>query len=142
MPRNSSDPKSNQQTIIMERLAVIEKRVRNNKIPFSHGGGIDFILEEDILYVQANGNYCYLYMRDGSKTLISLSIKKVEELLEDFSFFRIHDSFLINLKHIKRYSRGDGGVVVLINGERLPVSRGKKPTFLNRIKEDFSGTFD
>jgi len=55
----------------------------------------------------------------------------VEELLTEYNFFRIHHSTLINLKQVKKYIRGEGGDVVMSNGQILAVARTRKTDFLN-----------
>jgi two-component system LytT family response regulator len=60
-------------------------------------------------------------------------LKDVEEMLEGYSFFRIHQSYLINLKFMQRYVKGDGGYVVMKDGTSLDVARRKKEEFLMRI---------
>ena len=56
-----------------------------------------------------------------------------EELLKDQDFFRVHNSFLINLNLIKNYVRGEGGYVVMANGKSIDVSKRKKESFLSRL---------
>ena len=54
-------------------------------------------------------------------------------MLSDHNFYRIHNSYLINLNAIKKYVRGDGGYVVMNNDRSLDVSKRKKEGFLVRI---------
>jgi two-component system LytT family response regulator len=56
-------------------------------------------------------------------------------LLEDFDFVRVHQSHIINLKHIRRYVRGDGGQVIMMNGTEIEVSRRKKDDLLAKISD-------
>jgi two-component system LytT family response regulator len=55
----------------------------------------------------------------------------VDELLVEYNFFRIHHSTLINLKQVKKYIRGEGGEVIMSNGQSLQVARTRKTDFLN-----------
>jgi two-component system LytT family response regulator len=57
--------------------------------------------------------------------------------LTDTTFLRIHKSFLINLLHVKEYSRGEGGTVIMSNGMEIEVSRRRKELFLAKVKEFF-----
>ena len=70
-------------------------------------------------------------MADNIEILLSKSMGDVDEILSGYSFFRIHHSTLINLKHVKKYLRGEGGEVVMSNGRSLPVARTRKNDFLN-----------
>ncbi|HEY6438210.1 MAG TPA: LytTR family DNA-binding domain-containing protein, partial [Ignavibacteriaceae bacterium] len=58
-----------------------------------------------------------------------------ENLLGDAGFLRIHKSFLINLRHVKEYQRGEGGMVIMNNNSEIEVSRRKKEQFLLKIRE-------
>jgi two-component system LytT family response regulator len=47
----------------------------------------------------------------------------------------VHQSSLINLKHIKKYIRGDGGQVWLSDGSEIEVSRRKKDELLSMLEK-------
>jgi two-component system LytT family response regulator len=67
----------------------------------------------------------------------SRTLLEYEELLKDTTFLRVHKSFLINLRHISEYHRGEGGVAIMSNGMEIEVSRRKKDYFLSKVKEVF-----
>ena len=96
--------------------------------------GLEMIKAEHIVHGEADGNYTRLHLEDGGSILISKTLKEVETLLENHNCVRIHNSHLINLLHLKRYVRGDGGYVVLSNGKSVNVSRSKKDDLLDRLK--------
>ena len=56
----------------------------------------------------------------------------MEEKLSGFHFFRIHNSYLINLSKVKEFHKTDE-YVVLANAVKIPVSRNRKSTFLDKI---------
>lgn len=96
--------------------------------------GIDFVLIHDVLYCEADSNYTYVHL-DGNRRLYSArTLKEFEQLLYQDSFCRIHQSYLINLNHLKKYFRGDGGYVEMLNGASLNVSRSKKEELLAKIR--------
>ena len=74
-----------------------------------------------------------LYFDDHSKLLASRTLKDFEDILPADTFFRIHNSHMINLHFIKKYIRGDGGQVEMTNGDSILVSRRKKDEFLKII---------
>ncbi|MBK8492227.1 MAG: LytTR family transcriptional regulator [Saprospirales bacterium] len=113
-------------------LRQFEQLTLIRRTPFPNGNGVDFIPDQDILYLEANGNYCYLFLADGNKMLVSQSLKKAQAQLEKHAFCRIHHSYLINLRHLARYLRGEGGTVVMSNGVELPVSKARKADFLKK----------
>lgn len=103
---------------------------RHRKIAVPTFNGFDFFPVDDILYLAGQSNYCEIVLTNGDKILASRTIKAMSSQLENYHFLRIHKSYLINLGHIKRYLRGDGGNVVMDNGDSLPVSRQRKETLM------------
>lgn len=95
--------------------------------------GLHFVDVADIVLCQSEGSYTNLFFMDGESMLLSKPIKDVGELLIPAGFMRVHNSYLINLSHIKKYIRGEGGEIVMKNGHTVPVSRSKKAEFLERI---------
>lgn len=105
----------------------------NYRLAIPTAEGLVFIKVSDILYCVASSNYTEIYLTDGKKHLVSRTLKEYEEMLESHEFFRIHHSYLINLNGIKKYVRGEGGYVVMVNDKALDVSKRKKESFLARI---------
>ena len=62
--------------------------------------------------------------------LVSRTLKEFEKLLEGLNFFRVHHSHLINLEHIKRYVKGEGGYVIMNDDAMVEVARSRKADFL------------
>jgi two-component system, LytTR family, response regulator len=60
-------------------------------------------------------------------------LKDYEEMLPGKEFFRIHKAHLININHINRYIKGEGGEVIMSDGSCLEVSRYKKGEFMARF---------
>lgn len=95
--------------------------------------GYVFVKIDDILRCEADSNYTTLYLVDGEKHIVSKTLKDFESQLSSSKFFRIHKSHLINLSYLKKYTRGDGGVVTLIDNTELDVSRRNKEEFLKAL---------
>jgi two-component system LytT family response regulator len=109
--------------------------VNNRKVPdtiaLPTNDGLTFKTVNDIIHCVADGNYTRIHFTDKSELLLSKTLGDVEELLSDYNFFRIHHSSLINLKQVKKYIRGEGGEVIMSNGQNLAVARTRKADFLN-----------
>jgi two-component system LytT family response regulator len=109
--------------------------VNNRKVPdtiaLPTNIGLTFTTVNNIIHCVADGNYTRIHFTDKSELLLSKTLGDVEELLSDYSFFRIHHSTLINLKQVKKYIRGEGGEVIMSNGQNLAVARTRKADFLN-----------
>lgn len=104
------------------------------KIAIPSQTGIDFIETSEILYCKADNNYTELYLTDKRKITASKTLKDFEEMLSAQNFFRIHQSWLINIAAIKRFNKQDGGSLEMEDGASIPISRGKKEEFMNHMK--------
>lgn len=87
----------------------------------------------DIMYCEADRSYTYFYLADKSRIMVSTAMGSYEELFADCGFFRIHQSFLLNLHYFKRYEKGDGGKAILKDNTSLPVATRKKDQFLLKL---------
>ena len=137
---------------LRKSVAKVERRVNNNMTSrlthllqnLKHGStenskialptleGLVFVNVKDILYCEASSNYTTIFTTE-EKYLVSKTLKEYDELLSEHNFFRIHNSYLININSIKKYVKGEGGYVVLNNNTSLDVSKRKKDAFLNKI---------
>jgi two-component system LytT family response regulator len=120
---------SKQISFLIQQMKDLEN---NNvrKIALPTFDGLEFINLDDILYCQSDGAYSYVHFLDGHKLYISKTLRYLEDALCNFHFFRVHNSYIVNLNHVKKYSKTDGGVLILSSGERVRVSRSKKDQLL------------
>lgn len=81
---------------------------------------------QDIIRLEASGNYTQFYFRDGTKLLISRTLKEYSKTLGDGLFIRTHQSHLINIAYIKSYIKTEGGYIEMKDGSTIPVSVRKK----------------
>lgn len=100
------------------------------RIALTTNDGMIFVSTEDILYCAAESNYTSVVLKGGKKILVSKVLKEIDETLAGHDFYRIHNSFLININHIKKYVRGDGGYVVMQNDETIGISRSRRQEFM------------
>jgi len=99
--------------------------------------GFQIIKINDIICCEAQNSYTIFHLSDSSQVVSSKPIGDYESLLTDAHFARIHKSWLINMKHIKEYRKGEGGTVIMINAKELEVSRRKKEYFISELKKIF-----
>lgn len=112
--------------------------LKNNPIPERIALPVEqeliFVEVKDIIYATADGAYVSIYTTTQNKPIIiTKSIGALEGLMNNPNFFRIHKSYLINLKHIKKIIRTDGGYVEMSNGKQIDVARRKKDEFMELI---------
>jgi two-component system LytT family response regulator len=118
-------------TAQVQMATAVHNKQLPDTIALPTNEGLTFASVNDIAYCTADGSYTRMFMTDKSEILFSRSMGDVEELLSGYHFFRIHHSTLINLKQVKQYIRGEGGEVIMSNGQNLPVARTRKTDFLN-----------
>ena len=97
--------------------------------------GYQVVNLSDIIYFEASGNYTNIHFAGKPLICSSKLIHEYESLLEDSGFVRIHKSFLVNMQHVNEYQRGEGGQVILSNGDVAEVSRRKKDLLMVRMRE-------
>ena len=95
--------------------------------------GFDIVKIKDIIRCEGERNYTTIFFTNGSKLVISKTLKEYEKLLQEHNFLRIFQSHLINLTFVKKYIRGRGGFVLMADDKQIPVSREKKAELLKRI---------
>ena len=122
---------------ISERLQFLVQNLKSNtgnyKIALPTAEGLHFVKVSEIVYCEASSNYTEIVTDDGKKHIVSRTLKEYDEMLTDHNFYRIHNSYLINLDAVKKYVRGEGGYVIMTNDKSLDVSKRKKEGFLTRI---------
>lgn len=95
--------------------------------------GITFFNTSDIIFLKAEGNYTRLHLRGKQTEVVSRHLKEFEDLLSGSGFCRVHHSYLLNIAHVQRYVRGEGGYVVVTDAYHIDVSRRKKDDFLKQL---------
>lgn len=106
----------------------------HQKIAIPDGEGLNFIKIADIIRFQSDGSYTYMHTIGNKKpTLISKPIGDYQEMLSNETFARIHRSHLINLQHVAKYVKGEGGYAVMCDDSKVEVSRRKKSDFIEAL---------
>lgn len=116
-------------------IAYLNRQKTGDRIALPTLEGLQIIMSDQIYYCESDGGYTYFYLTSGKSLLISKTLKEVEEVLENKGFCRVHHGYLINLKYVQKYIRGDGGEVIMANNKNIPVSRNKKQEFLNFLEK-------
>lgn len=88
----------------------------------------------DLVYCESDNNYTKFHLIDGDVVLVSKTLKSFEQQLPEESFFRIHQSFIVNLDYVKYFVKKDN-LLILNTGEKLPVAQRKRSALLNLVKD-------
>lgn len=121
---------------LKEQMELLMQTVRNDgnqtipRIALTTSEGLLFVNTADIIFCESDSNYTKVVLKDKKKILVSKPLKEIDDTLSGNDFYRIHNSFLINLNHITKYVRGDGGYVVMDDGTPVSISRTRKLEFV------------
>ncbi len=110
-----------------------EKKGKVGKIALASKESIEFVDPHQIIYCEANSNYTNVFLAEGRKKVISKTLKEFEDMLAVYNFFRPHNSFLINLRRVNEFIRGDGGYLVMENKIKIPVSKNKREELMELL---------
>ncbi len=100
------------------------------RIALTTGDGLIFVATGDIIYCKAESNYTNVILGNGKKIMVSRVLKEMDEALSGTDFYRVHSSYLINLNHVKKFVRGEGGYIVMDNDDNVTLSRSRRSEFL------------
>ncbi len=95
--------------------------------------GNEYLNQEEMLYVEADGSYSVLYMLDR-KRVMSKKLKEVQEKLDPNRFVRTHNSWIVNLEYVKMYYTRDNQLL-MTTGKLIPVSRRNREALLKSMEE-------
>ena len=124
---------------INEKLDIFRDIYNNpnafEKMSISAIDGIYFVNIRDIQRLEGEDNYTHIYLNNKQKITISKTIKFYADLLQDKNFFRVHKKHVINLNYMQKFVRGDGGYLVMDDGNEIEVSRRRRPAFIQQLKD-------
>jgi two-component system, LytTR family, response regulator len=106
------------------------KTPKPTKLAIPTADGIEYLNTTEIIRLEADRSYTWFYLTGNRKYLVSRNLKEYQELLNDMNFFRPHNSHLINLEHVRKFIRHEGGYIEMIDNSNVPISRGKRDLFL------------
>lgn len=124
---------------IQNRIEVLKETFRTeqfNKIALPMADGLLFVETSEIVFLAADGAYTELWLKNGSKILVSKKLKFFEDVLDKRpNFFRSHRSYIVNINFIKKYNKADNALT-LDNGKTVIISRDRKLEFEQQLKDN------
>ena len=105
------------------------------KITLPTGNAYEIVNVKDIIRCEADGSYTSFFLENKKKLLVSASLKHYEDLLPPDDFIRVHHHHLINMSHVVRFLKTDGGYAVMSDGTQIEISRRKKDAFIQRLNK-------
>ena len=124
----------------MENLNFLIQQLKKTddsfqKITLPTGNAYEIVSVKDIIRCEADGSYTNFFLSDKRKLMISAGLKHYEELLPESDFIRVHHHHLINMNHVVRFLKEDGGYAVMSDGTKIEISRRKKDTFMEKLNK-------
>jgi two-component system LytT family response regulator len=95
---------------------------------------VEFVRIHDIIRCEAQGAYTQLFMKDSKPLMVSKVIKEFEFLLQDYGFYRVHQSHLINLKQVRKYVRSEN-YLLMLDGAQVQLARSRKEEFFSALNK-------
>ncbi len=130
--RIKTDARDKQQNM-EQLLSALSRQFNTNTLALPTMDGLSFIKFDDIIRVEADGNYCRIYCVNRPVYTVTRQIHELEEKLPLATFCRIHNSHIVNINFIRDYVRGRGGYVIMTDGTQVDVSNRRKDEFLERF---------
>lgn len=119
-----------------QRKLVVQANMTESlgaKICIPTTDGYYYLSIKEIIHLKAEGSYTHIFTADNKSLMVSKNLKEFESILSNKGFCRIHNSHIVNMAHISRYIRTDGGYAVMSDNSKIEVSRNRKEQFLKMI---------
>ena len=129
--RVASSNRNTNYSALLENL----QSVLPSKLAIPTSDGMEYLRTTDIIRIEADRSYCWFFLQNKRKILVSKNLKEYQELLGDQRFFRPHNSHLINLEHVKKYIRHEGGAIEMDDGCHVPLSKPRREFFLAEMSK-------
>ena len=127
-------PLPQQFEILLQKLN--HSTTTTQKIALPTMEGLQLIPVDSIISCASDSNYTIIFLKQKQKLIISRTLKDIEEMLEEYSFLRVHHSYLVNINEIDKYIKGEGGYLIMSDGSTVDVSRSKKELLLKKLQPE------
>ncbi len=103
--------------------------ILSDRIFVRHKSKMVKLFLKDILYIEAERSYCRIQTND-TEFLLSMPLRVLAEKLESGQFFRIHRSFIVNLRQIDEIAETH----IVVSKKVIPIGKSSKEEFTQRIR--------
>lgn len=122
-----------------QQLEILLQKIHQPAVPVKRIAlptmeGLQLVSLDSIISCASNSNYTTFSLKDKQKLTVSRTLKEVEELLEEYSFLRVHHSYVVNLNEVNKYVKGEGGYLVMSDESTIDVSRSRKDMLLQKLQ--------
>jgi len=124
-------PDKQQLSVLKDSIASPNQRP--NKISLHTLDKIIVVDLNDIVRCKSDNNYTEFFFQDGTKILVTKTLKTFADLLKNYQFLRVHQSHLVNVSYVKAFIKSDGGYLVLKDKNTVPVSVRKRAEVIEAL---------
>lgn len=117
----------------LKHLLETQAGQRSRQLALSSAERIEFVLVEDIIRCRGENNYTRFYLNGNQEILVSQTLGEYEQILAEYHFVRVHQSHLVNTRHIRTFVKGDGGYLKMTDGSSVPLAKSKKQLLLEQF---------
>lgn len=117
----------------LDRAISRARRREQHYVTIRTPGGFRKVETSDLFYVESQGHDLHFHTRDGEMTMRGV-MRETEENLKAFGFYRCNKGYLVNLARIEGVHDG----CVILGGDMIPISRGKKKEFMEALAKYMS----
>lgn len=96
--------------------------------------GLQMVPLASIIYCTSASNYTNFILKQNHKLNICRTLKEVESILDGDPFIRVHNTCIVNLNEVKKYIKGEGGILVMSDNTNINVSRSRKEMLLKKLQ--------
>jgi len=123
---------------LSQQIEILLKKLHHpaatmSKIALPTMEGLQMVPLDSIISCASDGNYTIFFLKNNKKIIASRILKEIEEMLEDHTFTRVHNSYIVNINEIEKYIKGEGGYLIMSDGSSVDVSRSRKETLLKKL---------
>ena len=119
--------------VIFENQMISYSTYKNNKssniLTISSLDKVDIIKKEDIIFCKSDGRYTTFFLNDKTEVMACKNLGEFEDMLKEDTFFRIHHSYIVNVRYVKKINKKAGYYCEMSNGALLPIAKRRQDTF-------------
>ena len=128
---NQIQPKNEQLSVLQDSIATPNQLPK--KISLHTIDKIVVVSLDEIIRCKSDNNYTTFFFDNGTKIMVTKTLKYFADLLKESSFLRVHQSHLVNTKYIKEFIKSDGGYLVLKDKSTVSVSVRKRAEVMESL---------
>ncbi len=105
-----------------------EIKIKKQLISFPHKGGYRSFPVNKIVFCEAKNHSITIHLKDKSVFSTRTTLSRLTNVFP-VNFYRCHNSFIINLKHIEEHQKFSKNTVLFFGKQIIPIAKRRKVEF-------------